>query len=362
MIKRLYSRIMDLEPGTGGAWFWVQFFAPFFLVGVSLFRSYVETSFFDIPPKFSFYVAAHQVLWFVCVMMTMVFMMHLASGIRPQRLLWVFYGIVSVLGAPLYAWVTHSHMALEYHIGPPLLILRDVLTFSLLQPHNVPVGLEGLIITAGVCAISYFLTRRWKRTLVMTLLAIGIVNLYATLWFVPEGHTEGFVRVATSLSIQPFLTLVYVLVFSLLTVLYLIRAGAMKRGRGAWMVSAAAGAAAWCAFVALSLARGWYHTPFDLAALGLAVGFAAALGTRMALWRWAAPSPWPVAVLSAVLFVQFAVSAPIWMGFEEKLGPRPVPGRLVFAPNTPKHALIRPLEYPHLFGFAGPTTSAGQEK
>ncbi len=329
-------------------WFWVQFFAPFFLLAFAGLRSYAETALLSSPPAFSFYRTAHHVLWFASAMMTVVLWLHLLSKIPLADLLWVFYGIVGT-GIPLLvAWASGDTLALEYHHGPVLTVIRDVLTFSFFQPHNRPIAIELVIIAVGFFGISYLCILEWKKSLLSTAVFLLTLNLYAVAWLSPEGTEKGYFHVASALSPHPFLAVLFLGTLCLVTLAYLWRTGVASGDRFQWAVSAAMGLVAWAVYAYAAGSLGWFSTPWDRVATGLPVATAAVLATRVCLWGWGrGASPWALVLVTGLLFAQVIVTEPIFLGTQERFVSRPR-GRLTMEPGGDGPALAGPEAFPRL--------------
>ncbi|MBU2488852.1 MAG: hypothetical protein KKA60_05640 [Proteobacteria bacterium] len=329
-------------------WFWAQLFAPVFLLVFACFRSYMEMVHFSAAPAFSFYRTAHHILWFASAMMTVVLWLHLLSRIPLADLLWVFFGIVAT-GIPLVvAWITGTPMALEYHNGSALTVIRDILTFSFFQAHNVPIAIEGVIIAVGFFFISWLCILEWKKSLLSTVLFLLTLNLYAVAWLAPEKAPLGYFRVASSWSHHPFLAVLFLGTFSLLTVIYAWRTGIFRPDRRPWLVSAAAGILAWAAYGYAATAHGWFPTPWDRISTGLPLATAVALAVRGALWGWGGGgSPWALVTLTSLLLIQLVVMDPIYLKVQERFVPPPR-GRFLYEPVGPGPTLVGPEAFPLL--------------
>ncbi|MEW5733270.1 MAG: hypothetical protein AB1921_00350 [Thermodesulfobacteriota bacterium] len=299
--------------------FLVRLCAPFYLVFICSLRSYLETVPFAGVLEPSLYRSAHQVLWYINALLTGLLFFHLITRVPLRRLLWFFYAMTVLLLPVAYVWLTGQKLFLEYHHGEPWKILADIFTFVVTAPHNHPVILDGGVAMAGLGVMAFFYTRRPWRGVLMSLAIFSAVNFFAVLWLGPNDLPQSVMSVPSSMTLQPFLASLHILVTTVIVTVWVAAAGLFSKDARAWALSAAAGALAWVVFAVYSLHSGYFTAAFDATVCGLVAFSCVTLAVRI-LFRAAGTrgSPYAAAIFTALLAVQLLILGPVFLKEQER--------------------------------------------
>lgn len=308
-----------------------RIFAPFYLLMFSLFRCYVETEMLAVQGYFSYYTALHHLLWNAATLTMIILVTHLLTKVPVVRLLWLMYGVTLMAIPLIFAVATGENLSVEYLRGSLVDVFFSIATFCLTYARNRPLSLEILLIFISMAAVGYAYTNSWKRALALALGVHLLGNLFAIHWLGPEPYSRSVVTVKTQLTHHQFMAAEWLVVQTLLAILFVRQAGWMSSNRRVWQHPVLWGVSCWIVCIAGFKMIGWFSDSFDLLVAGLPLAFLAfGLGlffpTARKSWSWVA-----VGIFGAVLIIQMAVLGPIYLDAKERLHPtvRSLPAWLV---------------------------------
>jgi len=299
---------------------------PFHVLIFSALRTYLETVHFEETARYSFYRSTHHVFWFTTIIIFAILFLNLVARVQVKRIMWFGLGMHAILLPILWAWLTDSKLALAYHPSEPSQMIRDIFTFVWTAPHNRPVMFDGGLGLASMTALCYFYSRSWRRSLLITIMSLSLVNFFAIVLIGPPSAENAFIKIQSAWTYDPFISAFFVFISFWGLVLLMARAGLFRKDGRAWAACALAGLAGWAAFSLAAYYARWFPFPYDAFMTGFPMGFCLFLLARVAMEMAGRPgNHWALGLFLLALACMAAVFSPIYAGNHEQFTHKPKP-------------------------------------
>jgi hypothetical protein len=294
--------------------------AVLFFLGVSWFRSYMETGVFAQPSYFGLYVGWHHVLWMLTIVLSIILLAHGILRVPVTRLLWLMYGGVVMLMPLLYGLVTGKPLEMDYLRGSPIELLKHTVSFCVTYQPNRPLAIELGTIFVCMLAVGYGYSRSLLKPLLLAVAVQVVGSMLAVDWMGTGPNSRGLITVSTRLTHHPMMSVV---LLHVVTVLVLIAISRAQKGHASGterrQVALQVFLVWLCVSVLLRLSS-WSAKAFDCVVCGLPFASLTLLlvhprHVRQGKWAWA-----DVCLLSLVA-LQFAVMLPIFLHQEARFNP-----------------------------------------
>ena len=194
--------------------------------------------------------------------------LHFCLKISFKSLNWLFYSAILFFIPIIYASLTGENLQLEY-LAPDLLnILKSTLSACLLNPANKAQFLEIILIDSGILILSIFKTKSLKKAIITTVTVHLVLTLFGIEWFYSKTGSPGIIHIATNLSNQIWISMVWLICSTFLIQIILFRTVIDKNNMVKGIMS---GLLTWViTFILLKIFH-WEITVFDAAAVTLPV-------------------------------------------------------------------------------------------
>ena len=293
--------------------------APVFFALVIGARIYIETAVLAPVPYFSYYTLCHHMLWFAGAFLSLMLIIHFATGTPVKDLLILCYGSV-LTGVPLlYLLITGQNAELTYLRGGFREILTHALTFVWTYEADRALTMELVLIFTGITGLAYLITRKPGKALFTGVSAYAVLMLWAVQWVGKSPHKYAVFSINTWMVSNCLIAVVLLHVVSLLVAAALWRAGLLQKGKRVWAAAFGAGVLAWIVFSLIMKFTQWFILPFDIAVSGLAVCTDAIILTILFKARKTGVSRIAVGAFVGLFFIQAAVMGPLLVRAEEGL-------------------------------------------
>ena len=181
-----------------------------FLFLVIFSRVYLETAIFAKKPFFSYFVATHHCAWFTFVFFYFALCARYILGLKVDRI--PYLALLSpVIYVPLiHAKIAETPLKLQYLRGDFSKIVFDIATFYWFSEQDSQFFFEMIALFIAFVALSYFISRSVKRTLLNIIVGFyGSMFLAGIQFFGVAPRTKAVFKIHTVFKNHVFLSLVY---------------------------------------------------------------------------------------------------------------------------------------------------------
>ncbi|MBR6422860.1 hypothetical protein IKS86_09145 [bacterium] len=181
-----------------------------FLFLVIFSRVYLETAIFAKKPFFSYFVATHHCAWFTFVFFYFALCARYILGLKVDRI--PYLALLSpVIYVPLiHAKIAETPLKLQYLRGDFSKIVFDIATFYWFSEQDSQFFFEMIALLIAFVALSYFISRSVKRTLLNIVVGFyGSMFLAGIQFFGVAPRTKAVFKIHTVFKNHVFLSLVY---------------------------------------------------------------------------------------------------------------------------------------------------------
>ena len=181
-----------------------------FLFLVIFSRVYLETAIFAKKPFFSYFVATHHCSWFTFVFFYFALCARYILGLKVDRI--PYLALLSpVIYVPLiHAKIAGTPLKLQYMRGDFSKIVFDTFTFYRFSEQDSQFFFEMIALFIAFVALSYFISRSVKRTILNIIVGFyGSMFLAGVQFFGVAPRTKAVFKIHTVLKNHVFLSLVY---------------------------------------------------------------------------------------------------------------------------------------------------------
>ncbi|MBQ4437294.1 hypothetical protein II898_00280 [bacterium] len=181
-----------------------------FLFLVIFSRVYLETAIFAKKPFFSYFVATHHCAWFTFVFFYFALCARYILGLKTDRI--PYLALLSpVIYVPLiHAKIAETPLKLQYLRGDFSKIVFDIATFYWFSERDSQFFFEMIALLIAFIALSYFISRSVKRTVLNIVVGFyGSMFLAGIQFFGVAPRTMAVFKIHTVFKNHVFLSLVY---------------------------------------------------------------------------------------------------------------------------------------------------------
>ena len=181
-----------------------------FLFLVIFSRVYLETAIFAKKPFFSYFVATHHCAWFTFVFFYFALCARYILGLKVERI--PYLALLSpVIYVPLiHAKIAETPLKLQYLRGDFSKIVFDIATFYWFSQQDSQFFFEMIALFIAFVALSYFISRSVKRTILNIIVGFyGSMFLAGVQFFGVAPRTKAVFKIHTVFRNHVLLSLVY---------------------------------------------------------------------------------------------------------------------------------------------------------
>ena len=181
-----------------------------FLFSVIFSRVYLETAIFAKRPFFSYFVATHHCSWFAFVFFYFALCARYILGLKVNRI--PYLALLSpVIYVPLiHAKIAGTPLRLQYMRGDFSKIVFDTFTFYRFSEQDSQFFFEMIALFIAFVALSYFISRSVKRTLLNIIVGFyGSMFLAGVQFFGVAPRTKAVFKIHTVFRNHILLSLIY---------------------------------------------------------------------------------------------------------------------------------------------------------
>lgn len=181
-----------------------------FLFLVIFSRVYLETAIFAKKPFFSYFVATHHCVWFTFVFFYFALCARYILGLKTDRIPYLTL-LSPVIYVPLiHAKIAETPLKLQYLRGDFSKIVFDIATFYWFSERDSQFFFEMIALLIAFIALSYFISRSVKRTVLNIVVGFyGSMFLAGIQFFGVAPRTMAVFKIHTVFKNHVFLSLVY---------------------------------------------------------------------------------------------------------------------------------------------------------